>query len=124
VTVAASNQASSDEVVVFAHRYLSAAASRVEFENFSRFLDSGNINGTSVYRIQNGEHGWIIAVADQSGNAQHFGWAGEPHELRQQEIDGLIARALTQGKAEIDYGESIAPRVQPDGTWTMPKPQG
>jgi hypothetical protein len=116
------------ELVVFARLYPNEAASKVQYENFAKFQKREDLDGVSAYRYQLQDGTYVVAVLDVSGRAQEFGWAGEPHELTQAIVDGLIARLdsfVGEERQKIHYhGPASRPRMMPDGTWVIPRLEG
>ncbi len=89
------------------------------------------IDGVSAWRAQEFEEGggFAIYVADLSGRAGDFAWAGEQANLTEELAAGLIARidAFVEGGGRVSlarFGRSIRPRLRPDGSWVFPMPQG
>lgn len=122
-------------VIVFAHQYQSANASKVEYDRFDKWAARKRLE-VSNWRAHDPEANvWLILVVDDSGGRalREFDWHGKMVTVAYQQAVALIERRLAQLATAsrrpgepvslvAHYGPSVAPRLTPEGVWQTSKP--
>lgn len=125
-------------MIVYAHLYESDAASKLAFERFMAWSKHELPTLCSAWRTRDPEASkWALIVADESPNEHSRSFDFGPGELEPMSLAQALAfaerrvsrieAAYAAGKRErlverISYGPASAPRVNQDGSITIPTP--